>query len=87
MSLPLPARVLIPVANPATAEELIRLGADLMEARVGELTAPPHKKTRLAVTVTLRTGSSLRGSTPQASTPPATPACTSEPSGGPPAAC
>ena len=39
MSLPLPARVLIPVANQATAEELIRLGADLMEARVGELTA------------------------------------------------
>jgi len=24
---PLPARVLIPVANPATAEELIRIGA------------------------------------------------------------
>ncbi len=36
---PLPARVLIPVANPATAEELIRLGADLLEPRAGELTA------------------------------------------------
>ena len=39
MTLPLPVRVLIPVANPATAEELIRLGADLLEPRVGELTA------------------------------------------------
>ena len=36
---PLPARILIPVANPATAEELIRLGADLLEPRTGELTA------------------------------------------------
>jgi nucleotide-binding universal stress UspA family protein len=36
---PLPARILIPVANPATAEELIRLGADLLEPRAGELTA------------------------------------------------
>jgi glucosyl-3-phosphoglycerate synthase len=36
---PLPARILIPVANPATAEELIRLGADLLEPRVGEITA------------------------------------------------
>ncbi len=36
---PLPARILIPVANPATAEELIRLGADLLEPRGGELTA------------------------------------------------
>ncbi len=39
MSLPLPVRILIPVANPATAEELIRLGADLLEPRGGELTA------------------------------------------------
>jgi len=39
MSLPLPVRILIPVANPATAEELIRLGADLLEPRSGELTA------------------------------------------------
>lgn len=39
MSLPLPARIVIPVANPATAEELIRLGADLLEPRTGELTA------------------------------------------------
>ncbi|MEW5991725.1 MAG: glucosyl-3-phosphoglycerate synthase [Chloroflexota bacterium] len=38
-SAPLPARIVIPVANPATAEELIRLGADLREARTGELTA------------------------------------------------
>jgi nucleotide-binding universal stress UspA family protein len=36
---PLPARIVIPVANPATAEELIRLGADLLEPRSGELTA------------------------------------------------
>ncbi len=36
---PLPARIVIPVANPATAEELIRLGADLLEPRGGELTA------------------------------------------------
>jgi glucosyl-3-phosphoglycerate synthase len=36
---PLPARIVIPVANPATAEELIRLGADLLDPRSGELTA------------------------------------------------
>ncbi len=36
---PLPARILIPVANPTTAEELIGLGADLLDARTGELTA------------------------------------------------
>ena len=36
---PLPARILIPVANPLTAEELIRLGSDLLEKRNGELTA------------------------------------------------
>ena len=35
---PLPARILIPVANPATAEELIRLGAALLDPRAGELT-------------------------------------------------
>jgi glucosyl-3-phosphoglycerate synthase len=35
---PLPARILIPVANPLTAEELIRLGASLLEKK-GELTA------------------------------------------------
>jgi glucosyl-3-phosphoglycerate synthase len=39
MSPPLPSRILIPVANPATAEELIRIGADLLEPRTGELTA------------------------------------------------
>lgn len=39
MTTPLPARIVIPVANPATAEELIRLGADLLEPRTGELTA------------------------------------------------
>jgi len=36
---PLPSRVVIPVANPLTAEELIRIGAALMEPRTGELTA------------------------------------------------
>ena len=36
---PLPARILIPVANPLTAEELIRLGASLLEKKGGELTA------------------------------------------------
>ena len=36
---PLPARILIPVANPLTAEELIRLGASLLDSRTGELTA------------------------------------------------
>jgi nucleotide-binding universal stress UspA family protein len=39
MTLPLRARVLIPVANPATAEELIRLGADLLDPAGGVLTA------------------------------------------------
>jgi nucleotide-binding universal stress UspA family protein len=39
MNEPLPIRVVIPVANPATAEELVRLGADLLEPRGGELTA------------------------------------------------
>ena len=34
-----PARILIPVANPVTAEELIRLGAGLLDPRAGELTA------------------------------------------------
>ena len=36
---PLPSRILIPVANPLTAEELVRLGAALADARTGELTA------------------------------------------------
>ena len=36
---PLPARILIPVANPSTAEELIRLGAAMLEPRAGELSA------------------------------------------------
>ena len=36
---PLPARILIPVANPLTAEELISLGADLLDRKAGELTA------------------------------------------------
>lgn len=36
---PLPARILIPVANPLTAEELIRIGAALLETRTGELSA------------------------------------------------
>ena len=36
---PLPARILIPVANPMTAEELIRLGAAMLDERSGELSA------------------------------------------------
>ena len=36
---PLPARILIPVANPMTAEELIRLGAAMLDPRAGELSA------------------------------------------------
>jgi len=35
---PLPARILIPVANPATAEDLVRIGAEIMDPRAGELT-------------------------------------------------
>lgn len=36
---PLPARILIPVANPLTAGELIRIGAALLDPRTGELSA------------------------------------------------
>ncbi len=36
---PLPARILIPVANPLTAEELVRIGAALLDPRTGELAA------------------------------------------------
>jgi glucosyl-3-phosphoglycerate synthase len=36
---PLPARILIPVANPMTAEELVRLGAAIVDKRAGELSA------------------------------------------------
>jgi glucosyl-3-phosphoglycerate synthase len=36
---PLPARILIPVANPGTAEELIRLGAAMLDPNAGELSA------------------------------------------------
>ncbi len=36
---PLPSRILIPVANPSTAEELIRLGAAMLDPRAGELSA------------------------------------------------
>ena len=36
---PLPARILIPVANPLTAEELVKLGAAIVDKRSGELTA------------------------------------------------
>jgi glucosyl-3-phosphoglycerate synthase len=36
---PLPSRILIPVANPMTAEELIRLGAAMLDRRAGELSA------------------------------------------------
>ncbi|MFP5343737.1 MAG: universal stress protein, partial [Candidatus Limnocylindria bacterium] len=38
-STPLPGRILIPVANPATAEELIRLGAAMLDPRARELSA------------------------------------------------
>ncbi|MGH2513239.1 MAG: glucosyl-3-phosphoglycerate synthase [Candidatus Limnocylindrales bacterium] len=36
---PLPARIVIPVANPGTAGELVRIGAALLEPRAGELRA------------------------------------------------
>ena len=36
---PLPVRILIPVANPATAEDLVRIGSDLLDPRAGEITA------------------------------------------------
>ena len=36
---PLPARILIPVANPLTAEELIKLGSAILDKKNGELTA------------------------------------------------
>ena len=36
---PLPVRILIPVANPGTAEELIRLGAAMLDPRSGEISA------------------------------------------------
>ena len=36
---PLPSRILIPVANPETAAELVRIGAALLEERTGRLTA------------------------------------------------
>jgi nucleotide-binding universal stress UspA family protein len=36
---PLPARILIPVANPLTAEELVRLGGAMLDPRAGALTA------------------------------------------------
>ena len=36
---PLPARILIPVANPTTAEELVRIGAAILDPRAGELSA------------------------------------------------
>ncbi len=36
---PLPVRILIPVANPGTAGELVRIGAALLEPRAGELRA------------------------------------------------
>jgi glucosyl-3-phosphoglycerate synthase len=36
---PMPSRILIPVANPGTAEELVRIGAALLESRSGALDA------------------------------------------------
>jgi nucleotide-binding universal stress UspA family protein len=35
---PLPSRILIPVANPLTAEELVRIGAALMDRKNGSMT-------------------------------------------------
>jgi glucosyl-3-phosphoglycerate synthase len=35
---PLPARILIPVANPLTAEELVRIGSSLLDRKHGTLT-------------------------------------------------
>jgi glucosyl-3-phosphoglycerate synthase len=35
---PLPSRILIPVVNPLTAQELVRIGASLMDRRTGVLT-------------------------------------------------
>ena len=35
---PLPSRILIPVANPLTAEELVRIGAALLDRKAGVLT-------------------------------------------------
>jgi len=35
----LPVRILIPVANPTTAEELVRIGAAILDPRHGELSA------------------------------------------------
>ncbi len=37
--IPLPSRILIPVANPLTAQELVRIGAGLLDKRTGSLTA------------------------------------------------
>ena len=34
---PLPSRILIPVANPLTAQELVRIGAALMDRKIGVL--------------------------------------------------
>ena len=36
---PLPGRILIPVANPMTAEELVRLGAAMLDPKHGEISA------------------------------------------------
>ncbi|MBE3073771.1 MAG: glucosyl-3-phosphoglycerate synthase [Actinobacteria bacterium] len=36
---PLPGRILIPVANPSTAEELVRIGAAILDPRAGALSA------------------------------------------------
>jgi nucleotide-binding universal stress UspA family protein len=35
---PLPSRILIPVANPLTAQELVRIGASLMDRKTGVMT-------------------------------------------------
>ena len=41
---PLPARILIPVANPGTAEELIRLGAAMLDPRVRRAVGARHRR-------------------------------------------
>ena len=62
-----PARILIPVANPRTAEELIRLGAAMLDPRTGELSALGHRRGP-------RGDAAVRGRDPRPPRPPAAPA-------------
>ena len=43
-----PSRILIPVANPLTAEELVRIGAALMDARTGSSPCSASSRSRRA---------------------------------------